>query len=640
MASEIKINKHDYLRVILTDVHPYELPFIITNEGFYLNLKDDDSVTILNALFSSYKELKPYDFKITKNGKSLRKLSLIHPYAQKKFTSFYREHHDIIKSKCSLSKFSLRYPVDIALYYVANREEDIESGLKDEGVDTVCEAEDLIPAYASSFFTYKKYNFLYKFYDSYTFHRLERRFSKLHKFDISKCFENLSIDMLPVALRGEDLFISDQYSSNTFESKFSKLLSYSNHSRTHGIVIGPEFSRIYAEILLQKIDSQIESRIKELGIKYGVDYVIKRYVDDYFLFYNDDRLLGTIVSESVNVLSNYKLFINESKNEDFTRPFITGVTSAKMSISSFFDELFSHVNVDSKSLLLETTSSFYNFNKVSNNLITKLKCIIKSHNVEYESISGYFLTILRKKIAEIAYIYRNSAVDSKNSDSISRFLLLVSELMFFIYSMDSRVRSTYLVSEIVIQISDICKSLNYESELMITDKIIQEAKFSIKNAIKGVDNVESLNLALSLQELNTENALSVNDLKSLLNIENDNSINYFQLVVGLYFIKNNRCFYKLKRELCEKAIDKVINTIDPLKDSECVHIIFDTLTCPYLTEKYKFGIVEKLYDRNVIPEKIEKHDFYYTISKRKWFVDWSELSIKRLLKKKRLRSPY
>ncbi|HFQ4980109.1 TPA: antiviral reverse transcriptase Drt3b [Vibrio vulnificus] len=640
MASEIKINKHDYLRVILTDVHPYELPFIITNEGFYLNLKDDDSVTILNALFSSYKELKPYDFKITKNGKSLRKLSLIHPYAQKKFTSFYREHHDIIKSKCSLSKFSLRYPVDIALYYVANREEDIESGLKDEGVDTVCETEDLIPAYASSFFTYKKYNFLYKFYDSYTFHRLERRFSKLHKFDISKCFENLSIDMLPVALRGEDLFISDQYSSNTFESKFSKLLSYSNHSRTHGIVIGPEFSRIYAEILLQKIDSQIESRIKELGIKYGVDYVIKRYVDDYFLFYNDDGLLGTIVSESVNVLSNYKLFINESKNEDFTRPFITGVTSAKMSISSFFDELFSHVNVDSKSLLLETTSSFYNFNKVSNNLITKLKCIIKSHNVEYESISGYFLTILRKKIAEIAYIYRNSAVDSKNSDSISRFLLLVSELMFFIYSMDSRVRSTYLVSEIVIQISDICKSLNYESELMITDKIIQEAKFSIKNAIKGVDNVESLNLALSLQELNTENALSVNDLKSLLNIENDNSINYFQLVVGLYFIKNNRCFYKLKRELCEKAIDKVINTLDPLKDSECVHIIFDTLTCPYLTEKYKFGIVEKLYDRNVIPEQIEKHDFYYTISKRKWFVDWSELSIKRLLKKKRLRSPY
>ncbi|HCH4900363.1 TPA: RNA-directed DNA polymerase [Vibrio parahaemolyticus] len=641
MASEIKINKHDYLRVVLTDVQPYELPFIITNEGFYSNIKDSSSNDFLNNLFISYKELKPYDFKITKNEKSLRKLSLIHPFAQKKFASFYREHHDIIKSKCSISKFSLRYPVDIALYYIANREEDIESGLKDEGVDTVCESEQLIPAYASSFFTYKKYNFLYKFYDSYTFHRIERRFSKLHKFDISKCFENLSIDMLPTALRGEDLFISNQYSSKTFEAKFSELLSYSNYSRTHGIVIGPEFSRIYAEILLQKIDSQIELKLKELGIKYGTDYVIKRYVDDYFLFYNDDRLLNTIVRESVDILSNYKLFINESKNEDFTRPFITGVTSAKMSISSFFDELFSHVNVDTKSLSLETTSSFYNFNKTSNKLITKLKCIINSHNVEYESITGYFLTIMRKKIAEIGHIYGSAVIDSKTSDSISRFLLLISELMFFIYSMDSRVRSTYLVSEIIIQISDICKKLSYESELMITDKIIQEAKFSIKNALKGVDNVESLNLALSLQVLNTENSLSTNDLKSLLNIsDSNNNINYFQLVVGLYFIKNQSNFYKVKRELCDKAFDKVINTLEPLKDSECVHIIFDTLTCPYLTSKYKNDMVDKLYDKNVIPHHIEKRDFFDTISKNKWFVDWSELSIKRLLKKKQLRSPY
>ncbi|PHZ58897.1 hypothetical protein CRG86_014745 [Photobacterium leiognathi] len=65
-----------------------------------------------------------------------------------------------------------------------------------------------------------------------------------------------------------------------------------------------------------------------------------------------------------------------------------------------------------------------------------------------------------------------------------------------------------MISEIIIQISSICKNFNYESEVMITDKIIQEAKFSIKNAHKGIDNVETLNLALSLQVLNTENNLS------------------------------------------------------------------------------------------------------------------------------------
>ncbi|PHZ58899.1 hypothetical protein CRG86_014755 [Photobacterium leiognathi] len=65
MSKEIKINKHDYNRVVLTDVQPYELPFIITNEGFYTYLKNDNT-SFFERLFSSYDSLKPYDFKITK----------------------------------------------------------------------------------------------------------------------------------------------------------------------------------------------------------------------------------------------------------------------------------------------------------------------------------------------------------------------------------------------------------------------------------------------------------------------------------------------------------------------------------------------------------------------------------------------
>ncbi|MBF4376320.1 hypothetical protein EAY46_25385, partial [Vibrio anguillarum] len=175
-------------------------------------------------------------------------------------------------------------------------------------------------------------------------------------------------------------------------------------------------------------------------IRYGRDYVIKRYVDDYFLFYNDDNILSPIKKCALDNLSNYKLFINESKDEHLNRPFITGVTSAKMSISAFFDELFKHVNIDIKKEELTTTSSFYNYNKLSNKFITKLKCIVSNHEVAYESISGYFLTILRRKISELSHVYSTSNMDSKTSDSISRFLLLIAEVSFFIYSMDSRVR--------------------------------------------------------------------------------------------------------------------------------------------------------------------------------------------------------
>ena len=42
----------------------------------------------------------------------------------------------------------------------------------------------------------------------------------------------------------------------------------------------------------------------------------------------------------------------------------------------------------------------------------------------------------------------------------------------------------------------------------------------------------------------------------------------------------------------------------------------------------------------IIPIKVSKSAFYEELTSRIWFVDWSEISIKRLLKKKQLRSPY
>lgn len=642
MAEEIKINKHDYNRVVLTEVQPYELPFIITNEGFYTYLKSKKSSCFFEEVFGDLSETRPFDFKITKTHNSFRKLSLIHPFGQKKFISFYRNYNGIIKSRCSESRYSLRYPVDIALFYYETKSDTVDSKLKDEGVDLYSVESDEVPAYASSFFTYKKYNFLYKFYDSYTFHRIERKFDKLHKFDISKCFENLSTEMLSSAHRGEESIRGTDRSNQTFENVFSKLISYVNYGRTHGIVIGPEFSRIFSELLLQSIDKKVYNELLDKDLKYGKDYVIKRYVDDYFLFYNDSNNLIPIKRCVEDNLSEHKLFINESKNEDFTRPFITGVTSAKLSISEYYEDLFDKLTIDVRDDVLETSSTFFNYTKASNRFITKFKRIVDKHNVKYESISGYFLTVLRRKVTEINEVYLSDAeIESETTLSISRFLLLLIEVMFFVYSMDGRVRATYLISEIIVQISEISKNLSYEYELMISDKIYQEAKFSIKNISKGIDKVESLNLALALSCLNTENSLSINDVKNILSLNGkSNSINYFQFVVGLYFIKDNKKYYSLKKEMCAKVLDKIVKTKNPLKNSEAVHMIFDLISCPFLTDNAKKSFILKLSEEKVLPTTISNETFFEQLSTRKWFVDWSELSIKRLLKKKQLRSPY
>jgi hypothetical protein len=60
-------------------------------------------------------------------------------------------------------------------------------------------------------------------------------------------------------------------------------------------LIGPEFSRIFAEIILQKIDITIEKKLKENNYFLKVDYEMYRYVDDYFLFCDDSVLKDEIL---------------------------------------------------------------------------------------------------------------------------------------------------------------------------------------------------------------------------------------------------------------------------------------------------------------------------------------------------------
>jgi len=76
----------------------------------------------------------------------------------------------------------------------------------------------------------------------------------------------------------------------TFGYKFDKLLMDLNYNETNGIVIGPEFSRIFAEIILQRIDLHVLRRTEEQGLKHKTDYEVFRYVDDYFLFCNDEHV--------------------------------------------------------------------------------------------------------------------------------------------------------------------------------------------------------------------------------------------------------------------------------------------------------------------------------------------------------------
>lgn len=113
------------------------------------------------------------------------------------------------------------------------------------------------------------------------------------KFDLQSCFDSIYTHSISWAINGGAHMYKDLYTGSPDESFgecWDKLMQEMNYNETHGIVIGPEFSRIFAEVILQKIDSQVENQLLTEGYIVNKDYECYRYVDDYFLFYNSEDI--------------------------------------------------------------------------------------------------------------------------------------------------------------------------------------------------------------------------------------------------------------------------------------------------------------------------------------------------------------
>ncbi len=264
---KIRIDKSDKFRVLLTDVLPYETPLFFSNEGFYRFCKEclAQTAPVVRTSLTGSENMErqepkglntiPYGYDIRKGTLGTRTLSLFHPAVQLQIVSLYERFSHVILHLCGRSKFSLRHPATVASAIYGKEDEPVADD------DT---------QYGATFFKYEKYDLLYRFFDSYEFLRLEKRFRHLRRFDISKCFNHIYTHTLSWAVRNKK-FAKKNLGRNTFDGDFDAIMQAANHKETAGILIGPEVSRIFAEIILQRVDASVERRLSD-RMKYGLDY--------------------------------------------------------------------------------------------------------------------------------------------------------------------------------------------------------------------------------------------------------------------------------------------------------------------------------------------------------------------------------
>lgn len=328
------INLDNKYRVLLTELLPYELPLGIDNEGFYQNMQNGNLLKIFKEAIKRKTDewTIPFDYSVRKyGGDKLRKLSLIHPITQLACVDFYERYDYYMLSLCKNSPFSIRYIADCAKCKF--KAEDVEH-LGEQDVQNRIEVmEDEIEKRYRSYFSYKRYDMMYKFFNSGDYLRLEQKYTNLMKMDIASCFYHIYTHTITWAVKGKKQ-AKNLINKETFENKFDSLMQRTNYNETNGIVVGPEISRIFAEIILQRVDVNVLNILKQApyNMKLGRDYEVRRYVDDHYIYANSEENLRIILSVYKNELEFYKLYVNESKLEFIERPFVSNVTDSKREI--------------------------------------------------------------------------------------------------------------------------------------------------------------------------------------------------------------------------------------------------------------------------------------------------------------------
>lgn len=257
-----KIKRSDFERILVTDTLPNEVPAIISNDGFYKNSKTVGAASPISQLLferlvlgagrnkSHPKYTIPYSYKIRKSATSFRRLGLPHPISQWEMKDFYEKNEKLICHFCGKSPASLRSPKRVAgTYFYRNPLENLKK-YKRETVEE--ESLDSLMRYSSSYFSYRGYDRLYKFFKSGLFLKLEKDFQILKTFDVTKCFESIYTHSISWATKEKTFVKHNVGVGSTFGQAFDSLMQRSNYNETNGIVIGPEVSRIFAEVIFQK----------------------------------------------------------------------------------------------------------------------------------------------------------------------------------------------------------------------------------------------------------------------------------------------------------------------------------------------------------------------------------------------------
>lgn len=700
-------------RVLFSDVLPYECPIIFSNRYLYRflakylwtgeeqkidnvtwnvlkqskRLAQKDANAFAALLFGCYEHgnpisdlrhknsalFYPYQFNIAHKINKNRTLSIIHPYNQWQVVEFYEQYKYSILYLCNLSSYSIRKPHKIAQYfYYRDRLHRKLLGHESDKVELFFNEYENLKTY----FSYEKYSNIYKFYEDYRYQRAEKKFKYLVKFDLQSCFDSIYTHTISWATAGgaDKVKVLPGYHGSWLGDAFDNLMQSVNARETNGIVIGPEFSRIFAEIILQYIDQKVEQELFGKKLRQKSAYECYRYVDDYFLFFNDENVRNLFMESLTKWLKEFKLQINPSKTEVYERPFITKVTIAKQRIETLLSNIFSiplWEEIESNSITekdedtededtedeetedldkdKEILEKKFNIYLHANDVNTQIKVIVKECGIEYRDIANYLLEKMSQRLDSFLNRYeigfekyeRLMSKEETNKDDVethaqrtqrklTNYLVSLIDVTFFVFNSNRQINTTLKLQKIMNSIIIYAKrhgdfKFNHAVRFQTVSKdiIFKKIQDEIALVLATTDSHrntlhESLYLLILAKELGPAYLLAPEVIQSFIE-ESELQYNLFSCLILLYYYANHKCYDSqktiLKKEILKKY--RLVTESERKRNSELTILTADMMTCPFVDDTYKqdllslIGITETK-DQESIMRFAKKQKYIFT----------------------------
>lgn len=662
---KIKIKLNDYSRILLSETSPYDVPIIFTNNWFYRKIRNkkhqNQAVQDIIDFAFERKNLNedsiPMRYKIRKNDTSYRHMGLVHPAQQINMLEFYKTYSDQILLYCSKSSFSIRRPVKVAsTYFKPNRLQEAKS-LKSNSAERVSDENKF--RHSTSYFAYDRHTKLYQFFEDEEFFNLEGKYTDFWSIDISKCFDSIYSHSVAWATKGKFRAKASK-AQDTFGSIFDRLMQRSNFNETNGIVIGNEVSRVFAEIILQDVDQKVKLTLFKMGLEESVDYDIRRYVDDYFIFASSRETCEKVLDSIEDNLRTYKLFINKQKTKKVQKPFITPITRSKLATSNALTELSDLLFITKDDVTNVSSTKVKNTYSVVKSFINKIKASCHEDKDAYYVMTGYAISALTNKIKE-TYKTAPEQLDKDDFSPHRNAFVIVLKIAFHLFSVNPSFSNSIKLSMLAYMSFHFFEKHFPEEEKtikLLINGFIREFFDSgkCKQSLDRANNyfpIEFSNLLFVARNMGSDYLLNHKQIKSIFDLEGakkrrhnfleqEENSDYFQLTSLLYYIGDEPEYNRVRDEAIKQINSRLTNLGSLHKDAKLCFLLLDSIACPFIPEKKRKTWATKLYVtiKKNQPSLSQADEFFHSISNEQWFISWHYPDLWNNLEKKELQFEY